>query len=228
MSKEPGIANIQDRYAENIAADLESNAKEQESIRSQMASWQSRLDRLEEERAWLAGMLGKLAEGSTALEQLAESRNSAAGEAEAAAPKAVPQQRQAGKATSESGGSRRNTAQTKPRGAAKTAKTARTTKPVEKAQAGAKKDEPTLRELILEVLTQHYEPRMAREVAAEVKQTHPGRNPSDQVVRNGLNSLIAKGAVEREEKQNSVFYTAVKKEDGSKALPEPEPEPVEA
>jgi predicted transcriptional regulator len=75
--------------------------------------------------------------------------------------------------------------------------------------------------LILELLTQHDEPRLVREIAEEVKQAHPDRDPSDQVVRNALNTLIAKGEVERQEQGNSVLYTAVRKaEEESKAVPE--------
>jgi hypothetical protein len=104
--------------------------------------------------------------------------------AQSAAAETVPQPRRARKAP-EPRKSRRKTAQAEPEGAA-----------AKKAQPAAKKDEPPLRVVILEVLTQHHEPRLVREIAQEVKQAQPDRDPSDQAVRNSLNTLIAKGQVE--------------------------------
>jgi hypothetical protein len=129
--------------------------------------------------------------------------------AQSAAAETVPQPRRARKAP-EPRKSRRKTAQAEPEGAA-----------AKKAQPAAKKDEPPLRVVILEVLTQHHEPRLVREIAQEVKQAQPDRDPSDQAVRNSLNTLIAKGQVERQEQGNSVLYTAVgNAEEDSKAMPE--------
>jgi hypothetical protein len=58
VSHEPGGTSVQDRYVQQFAADLETSVKEQESIRSQIAELQGRLDRLKQEQTWLAGAQG--------------------------------------------------------------------------------------------------------------------------------------------------------------------------
>ncbi|MET9604232.1 hypothetical protein ABZZ17_04095 [Streptomyces sp. NPDC006512] len=68
--------------------------------------------------------------------------------------------------------------------------------------------EPPLRELVLAFLTGAAEPRMVSEVSAEL--AAGGRTTSTQVVRNTLEGLAKKGLVEKEHKQGSVMYTALK------------------
>jgi hypothetical protein len=235
MSNEPANTTIQDRYAARLAADLENNAQEQEDVRSKIADWQTHLAQLEKEHAWLSTLQGTVTgespvaeEQPTAPEQAAQPPGGSAEDsaAQAATSQAVPQPRRARKTTGQPGKSRKKTPQAEP---ANTTKAAKTTEPAEKTQPDAKKDEPPLRVLILEVLTQHYQPRTAREITTEVKQAHPDRHPSDQVVRNSLNALLAKGKVQREQQQNSVYYTAVGKEDETETLPEQAPaDPVPA
>ncbi|MEV0440468.1 BlaI/MecI/CopY family transcriptional regulator [Streptomyces spectabilis] len=83
------------------------------------------------------------------------------------------------------------------------------------AQAAAKgraqdsSRQPLLGDLLLELLTGHDEPRPAKELRDELLAKHPGRNPTPQVVRNTLESLVAKGRVERHKQQRSVLYTPV-------------------
>ncbi|QEV65145.1 hypothetical protein CP982_36800 [Streptomyces spectabilis] len=69
--------------------------------------------------------------------------------------------------------------------------------------------QPLLGDLLLELLTGHDEPRPAKELRDELLAQHPGRNPTPQVVRNTLESLVAKGRVERHKQQRSVLYTPV-------------------
>ena len=227
MSNEPdNNTKIQDRYAAQLSVDLETNAREQEEVRSQIAALQAVEARLKEEHAWLSSLQSKIAGETTTAEerpvgaqQAADSRGDGAENAAAqpAVAETVPQPRRAKKAP-EPRKTRRRTAQAEPEGAAKATKA---TKATSKAQPAAKKDEPPLRVVILELLTQHHEPRLVREIAQEVKEAHPDRDPSDQVVRNSLNTLIAKGQVERQEQGNSVLYTAVRTaEEESKAVPE--------
>lgn len=179
-------ANIRTRYAAQFAADLENNEKEQESLRA-------RLEQLTQEHAWLSGMRGTVAGKKPAP---AKAAGSADGAASAAAEGTVPRPRRAKKAA-DTPGRRKKPAQ------AKTAETP-------KASAGRtrKSDGPTLGELVLGLLTQHHQPRMVSEVVNELGQAHPERTVSAQVVRNTVEALVAKGRLDRERKQGSVFYTA--------------------
>ncbi|MFD3679786.1 hypothetical protein [Streptomyces sp. NPDC058613] len=76
------------------------------------------------------------------------------------------------------------------------------------APAPATTTEPPLRELVLALLVGAAEPRMVSEVTSAMAEAHPGRPASTQVVRNTLETLARKGAVEKENKQGSVMYTA--------------------
>jgi hypothetical protein len=202
VSNEPDHTTIQDRYAAQIAADLERNMQEQQELRA-------RLDQLQKEHAWLSTMNGTLVGESTTPKPPAEATGDST-EAPAAQTTAasgvVPQPRRGRKATSKTGGSREKAAQAKPGGKPKT---------------GARKsDGPPLRELVLGLLAQHHEPSMVGEVVKELTQAHPERTASPQVVRNTLEGLVAKGDVERERKQGSVFYTALRKPDTTDTTPE--------
>lgn len=73
-----------------------------------------------------------------------------------------------------------------------------------KAKAGG-----TLQDVISGVLAGHApERRTVREIFDELKQHHPERASSTQSVRNALNGLLRKGAIEREEKQGAVWFGA--------------------
>ncbi|WP_162890054.1 hypothetical protein [Streptomyces olivoreticuli] len=179
-------ANIQARYAAQFAADLENNEKEQESLRA-------RLEQLAEEHVWLSGMRGTVAGEKDAP---GDAAGSADGAASAAAAGNVPRPRRAKKAA-DAPGRRKKPAQ---------AKSAETPKAAEGRTR--KSDGPTLGELVLGLLTQHHQPRMVSEVVNELGQAHPERTVSAQVVRNTVEALVAKGRLDRERKQGSVFYTA--------------------
>ncbi|MFI1801203.1 hypothetical protein ACH427_28185 [Streptomyces sp. NPDC020379] len=183
-------AGIQARYAARFAADLENNEKEQEALRARLA-------KLETERAWLMGMRGTVAK-----EQDAPGKE--AGKAEVTA--GVPQPRRAKKAAA-APGRRKKAAQARDAEAPKPAGT--------RAKKG---DGPTLGELVLGLLGRHHQPRMVSEVVNELTQAHPERVASTQVVRNTVEALVAKGRLERERKQGSVFYTAPGAKDA--AVPE--------
>ncbi|MCC3778234.1 hypothetical protein [Streptomyces sp. UNOB3_S3] len=234
MTDESGDTNIQERYAARFAADLENNTKEREAIRSKIAELRSRLERLETEAAWLSTMRGTVTTApATARDERpagaapspdapaeapadtpaeasaegAESTGSAEGDTPApeAAPQAVPRPRRAKKAAA---GQRARKA--------KAARAGTTAEPAEKPEAKAaekaaengRRTGPTRRELVLELLARHHEPRTAGEVTKELEEAHPGRAASTQVVRNALESLVSTGDVERERQQKSVFYTA--------------------
>ncbi|MFB8754430.1 hypothetical protein [Streptomyces nigra] len=79
----------------------------------------------------------------------------------------------------------------------------------ERAEAGAKgkSRQPMLGELLTQLLGGHKEPRLAKELRDELMAKHPERSPTPQVVRNTLESLVAKGRVQRHKQQRSVMYT---------------------
>lgn len=80
------------------------------------------------------------------------------------------------------------------------------------AAAGASRDKPAqplLRDLLLRLLGAHREPRLAKELRDELTRKYPDRTPTPQVVRNTLESLVAKGSVRRHRQQRSVMYSLV-------------------
>ncbi|MEV1025763.1 hypothetical protein [Streptomyces sp. NPDC050264] len=81
-----------------------------------------------------------------------------------------------------------------------------------KAASGAKgkSPQPLLGDLLMELLAKYDEPRPAKELRDELLEKHPSRNPTPQVVRNTIESLVAKGRVQRHKRQRSVMYTLVK------------------
>ncbi|MFI8182332.1 hypothetical protein OG539_39715 [Actinacidiphila glaucinigra] len=188
---------IQDRYATRLAEDLESNAKEQEAVREQVAELQARLTRLEDERAWLTRLEGTVSTGgpdATAREEPAE--EVPAVEAPAAVAAGAPQE---GKAR----------AVPRPR-ARKPAAGAKSRKAGKKTAPSEEKEKPTLRGLVADVLAADNEPRMVSEFVDALAKRHPDRSaPTAPVVRNALEALVAKGLAERSRRQGSVFYTPV-------------------
>ncbi|MGA5129875.1 hypothetical protein ACPCTO_08725 [Streptomyces olivoreticuli] len=194
-------ASIRTRYAAQFAADLENNEKEQETLRA-------RLEQLAQEHAWLSGMRGTVAGEKAAPGKAADAA------ASEAAGGSVPRPRRAKKAA-DTPGRRKKPAQ------AKSAETP-------KASGGRtrKSDGPTLGELVLGLLTRHHQPRMVSEVVNELGQAHPERTVSAQVVRNTVEALVAKGRLDRERKQGSVFYTAPTGAASGTAAPSPVSEPA--
>ncbi|MFJ8361957.1 hypothetical protein [Streptomyces sp. NPDC093984] len=96
--------------------------------------------------------------------------------------------------------------------AARRSASARTAPAGDAAKAGAKgkSRRPLLGDLLLELLGKHDGPRLAKELRDELLERYPDRNPTPQVVRNTLESLVAKGRIQRHKQQRSVMYTLVK------------------
>ncbi|MFI1866070.1 hypothetical protein [Streptomyces jumonjinensis] len=223
VSNEPENTQIQERYAAQFAADLENNRKEQETITTKIAEHQDRLTHLQTEERWLAGMQGTLADapaastGSTGSTDSSVDADSAeADSAEAPAPGVVPRPRRPKKTAGATGRSRSKAA-AKP--VEKAAPKAAEKKAVKKAEKKVEKKvakspepgRPTLRELVTALLVgRSGEPLMVSDVVRELTETHPERVASTQVVRNALEGLVAKGSIERERKQGSVMYTALR------------------
>jgi len=95
--------------------------------------------------------------------------------------------------------------------------TSRRTAPVKTAPAGTsakagakgKSRQPLLGDLLTDLLGKYDEPRLAKELRDELLEKHPDRNPTPQVVRNTLESLVAKGRIQRHKQDRSVMYTLV-------------------
>jgi hypothetical protein len=173
---------------EQAASDLEENRRRQQELAERIAV-------LKQEEALLGEILNLaeryegFADASRLPEQLQD---------EAAVAKAKP---------APAGGSRRPA----PARTASRADTAKT----DAAKAGAaksgkkKSQQPLLGDLLLGLLGTHDEPRLAQELRDELLEKHPDRSPTPQVVRNTLESLVAKGSVRRHKQQRSVMYSLV-------------------
>ncbi|SNT45313.1 hypothetical protein [Actinacidiphila glaucinigra] len=195
---------IQDRYATRLAEDLDNNANEQEKVRVQLADLQNQLAQLEQERAWLTQL-----QGTVAGTQSAAAPEQPAGEAitgdstfePKVTPSAQPVPRPRGrKKPSEEPAAR------------KAGKKAMASKDGRKPTSAASRSgaEPTLRSLVADILAASSEPRMVSEFVDTLARQHPSRaTPSAPVVRNALESLVAKGLAERARQQGSVFYSPV-------------------
>ncbi|MGX9919755.1 hypothetical protein ACWIG4_07880 [Streptomyces sp. NPDC002248] len=75
--------------------------------------------------------------------------------------------------------------------------------------ARGKSPSPLLGDLLAELLGASTEPRAAKDLRAELMAKHPERTPTPQVVRNTLESLVAKGRLRRHKERRSVLYTLV-------------------
>ncbi|MET7694391.1 hypothetical protein ABZT06_41735 [Streptomyces sp. NPDC005483] len=174
-------ATLRSRYVAQAASDLEENRRRQQELAE-------RISVLKQEEALLADILNLaeqyegFADASRLPEQLQD---------EPVTAKA--------KKTFTGAASRRSVS-------AKSAPTGRTAK----AGAKGKSRQPLLGDLLAELLGQYEEPRLAKELRDELLEKHPDRNPTPQVVRNTLESLVAKGRIRRHKQQRSVMYTLIK------------------
>ncbi|MFF7446483.1 MULTISPECIES: hypothetical protein [unclassified Streptomyces] len=224
-------ATLRSRYVTQAAADLEENRQLQQQLTE-------RISVLKQEESLLLDIL-KLAEqyeGSGNASPLPEQRQdepAAPKAAKAAAKTAQPPAANAGEAakTAAQAGAKTDAKpdvktdpkpdvktdvktgakpDTKPgakTGAKPDAKTG--TKAGAKTGARKKPGQPLLSDLLTELLGRYEEPRLAKELRDELIEKHPDRDPTPQVVRNTLESLVAKGRIRRHKQQRSVMYTLV-------------------
>ncbi|MGW3496348.1 hypothetical protein [Streptomyces sp. NPDC001020] len=185
-------ATLRSRYVEQAASDLEENRRRQQELAQKIRF-------LKQEEALLADIL-KLAERYEGFADATRLPEQAQGES------VVAKARQ-----------RTETAAAARRSASANSAAAGT-----KAKAGAKgkSHRPLLGELLTELLDSHEEPRLAKELRDELLEKYPGRNPTPQVVRNTLESLVAKGRIQRHKQQRSVMYTLVKPAESAAAAPD--------
>ncbi|MGW2474059.1 hypothetical protein [Streptomyces sp. NPDC001665] len=176
--------SVQTMYAERFATDLTDNRAEQKQLAAQIERLRVRLEQLRADETWLTGMQAALP-GETAPPRPRRAPRTGAkpagGDAPAATP--VPSPRPAGRAKA---------------------------KP-SRARAGAQKAAPAaaapLHQLI-RALMPLGEPRLVREVHADLTQAHPERGTSVQVVRNTLETLVKRGAVGKGIQKGTAMYTA--------------------
>ncbi|MFH9090661.1 hypothetical protein [Streptomyces sp. NPDC017673] len=74
-------------------------------------------------------------------------------------------------------------------------------------KARGRSRQPLLTDILLDLLRAQDRPRLAKELRDELLAEHPDRTPTPQVVRNTLESLVAKGRVRRHKNERSVTYT---------------------
>jgi hypothetical protein len=85
--------------------------------------------------------------------------------------------------------------------------------PARPARAGGPRRH-SLGDLLLGLLARHQEPRLAKELRDELLREHPDRTPTPQLVRNTMESLVAKGLVRRHKQQRSVLYSPAERSQG--------------
>ncbi|WLW57283.1 hypothetical protein [Streptomyces sp. YU58] len=175
-------ATLRSRYVAQAASDLEENRRRQQELAE-------RISVLKQEEALLADILN-LAERYEGFADASRLPEQSQDEPVVAKTKKA----------STGASSRRSTS-------AKSAPTGRTAK----AGAKGKSRQPLLGDLLAELLGQYDEPRLAKELRDELLEKHPDRNPTPQVVRNTLESLVAKGRIRRHKQDRSVMYTLVER-----------------
>ncbi|MFG2133951.1 hypothetical protein ACGFNV_40165 [Streptomyces sp. NPDC048751] len=168
------------RYVEQAASDLEENRRRQQELTEKLAV-------LKQEESLLADILNlaERYEGFTDASRLPEQAQDEPVAAKAKKPAEATSRRSAPARTAPAD----NTA---------------------KAGAQGKSRRPLLGDLLADLLGKHDEPRLAKELRDELLEQHPDRNPTPQVVRNTLESLVAKGRIRRHKQQRSVMYTLVR------------------
>ncbi|MER6287177.1 hypothetical protein [Streptomyces sviceus] len=180
-------ATLRARYVAQAASDLEENRRRQQELAE-------RISVLKQEEALLSDILN-LAERYESLADASRLPEQSQDEPAVAKAKRAP-----------AGTTARRSASAKSAPATKTAKDG----------AKGKSHPPLLGDLLAELLGQYKEPRPAKELRDELLAKHPDRNPTPQVVRNTLESLVAKGRIRRHKQQRSVMYTLVER-GGTKA-----------
>lgn len=83
-------------------------------------------------------------------------------------------------------------------------------------KAGAQETAAPLHQLVLALLPAG-EPRLVREVHADLEKAHPDRKTSVQVVRNTLETLVKRGAITKGTQKGSAMYTAPERTAGPAA-----------
>ncbi|MEU5900330.1 hypothetical protein [Streptomyces venezuelae] len=189
---QPVVTGVQAEYAARVASDLETNQKEQQSLKAELAALQERLQALENDHTALINVQKAL--GNSAA-------SAGVGKNEPVRKKKVPAPR----------GGARKSGVTQVKSSAATSSKDQATANVRKA-ARKKRAQPasgpTLVELISNHLDQQSEPRSAAEITSALAQANPDRNIKTTVVRTTVENLVGKGRAQRTKQGSAVFYTA--------------------
>ncbi|MFI8913893.1 hypothetical protein ACIGW4_20065 [Streptomyces sp. NPDC053513] len=177
MTSQPA-ATLRTRLVDQAASDLKENRRRQQELAEKIRM-------LKQEEALLVDIL-ELAER---YESLAESS---------------PPSEEARKGPVTTGSTSRR-ASSSPSTGTPAGRAGRTEKPARTA-AKERARQPLLGDLLLSLLAGADEPRLAKELRDELLEKHPDRDPTPQVVRNALESLVAKGHIRRHKQQRSVRY----------------------
>ncbi|WP_406458386.1 hypothetical protein OG782_36040 [Streptomyces sp. NBC_00876] len=206
--------SVQSVYAERFAADLATNRSEQGEIAARISELEARLEQLRMDEGWLTGMQGKVPAAAPAARPVsAPATGSAAPGAEPQAATAVPQPRPATGTDATppalKGAGRKRAAAGRSAAAPKAAKKTGGSAAVKKSAASdvAPAAEAPLLQLVRALLPVG-EPRLVREVHADLEKAHPSRKTSTQVVRNTLETLVKRGVISKGNQKGSVLYTA--------------------
>ncbi|WP_406345824.1 hypothetical protein [Streptomyces sp. NBC_00648] len=213
MADEPDFTTLKDQYAARVTADLDANQQDQSRIRAELDSLKGQLEDLERDHGLLQTMQHTLGGTAAAAAQTPTATRKRTTKAQPPAKASAPAAAPAPAATPTVAAvprPRKAQAQKPETKAAKTAKSPKKAAAQAKKPAGKSTESggPTLRELVLGLFANHEEPRTVADILTELTTAHPDRQTSPQVVRNTLEALVAKGELERERKQGSVFYTA--------------------
>ncbi|MFE3034724.1 hypothetical protein ACFXKY_24150 [Streptomyces canus] len=183
--------SLRSRYVAQAASDLEENRRRQQELTE-------RISVLKQEEALLSDILNlaERYESSADASRLPEESQDEPVGAKAKRAPAAP-----------AGTTTRRSASAKAAPATKAAKAAKAATESTKG----KPQQPLLGDLLAELLGEHEEPRPAKELRDELLAKHPDRNPTPQVVRNTLESLVAKGRIRRHKQQRSVMYALVER-----------------
>ncbi|WP_405940199.1 hypothetical protein OG338_29120 [Streptomyces sp. NBC_00726] len=175
--------SVQTMYAERFATDLTDNRAEQKELTAQIERLRARLAQLRADETWLTGMQAALP-GETAPPRPRRAPRTGEKPAEDDTPSGtpVPGPRPAGRA--------------KPRPS--------------RAKAGGSRAATATAPLhqLIRALMPPGEPRLVREVHADLTEAHPERGTSVQVVRNTLETLVKRGAIGKGIQKGAAMYTA--------------------
>ncbi|MYT79297.1 hypothetical protein YW3DRAFT_07123 [Streptomyces sp. MnatMP-M77] len=235
MADQLETTDIQRKYAQQYANDLQANRQRQGDLNAQIAGLKEDLERLKWEEVWLTQAQGSLPGGAGSSEPIPGPAPTAAHEEpeSAADVQTVPTQRHevqapgaeksAGRATKKTRAKRmtlekataaqktpvKKTAAKPEAGRAPAAGVAGPAESPVKKAVTQEKAGPTLWQLAWDILLKTPgQPCVAREVAEQLALEHPGRAATVQIVRNSLETLVKKGLADRTQQQRSVMYTA--------------------
>ncbi|MGC5360241.1 hypothetical protein ACPXCE_00920 [Streptomyces sp. DT24] len=202
VPSQPTATTLRSRYVEQAASDLAENRRQQQQLTE-------KIELLRQEETLLSDIL-ILAERFEGSPDTAH----------------IPRQAQNESAAAPGGATPRRKARVKVSGPrSKKSTTKAGTKTGAKTGAKGKPSHPLLGHIFMDLLAEHNEPRLAKELREELLEKHPDRRPTPQVVRNTLEALVAKGNIQRHKQQRSVMYSVVEPDAPTPAPAPSTPEP---